>query len=143
MSSISRSALVMYSCEQMYNLVNDIEKYPEFIPGCADAKCISQSRFQMEGALLISKLGVSKWFSTSNQLTAPNEIQLKLLDGPFKHLTGTWKFTELDTNACKVELNLDFEFSSKVIEMAFGKVFNQVISNMVTAFTQRAKQVYG
>ena len=142
MATISRNALVMFSCEQMYNLVNDIEKYPEFIPGCADAKCISSSEQQMEGALFISKLGVSKWFSTTNQLTYPNNIKLELRDGPFKHLSGTWHFIKLDENACKVELNLEFEFSSKVIEMAFGKIFNQVISSMVTAFTQRAKQVY-
>ena len=143
MATISRNALVMFSCEQMYNLVNDVEKYPEFIPGCADAKCISSNEQQMEGALLISKLGVSKWFSTTNKLTVNKEIELQLRDGPFKQLAGKWIFTALDESACKVELNLEFEFSSKLIEMAFGKVFNQVISSMVTAFTQRAKQVYG
>lgn len=143
MATISRNALVMYSCEQMYNLVNDIEKYPEFIPGCADAKCISATPAQMEGALLISKVGVSKWFSTTNELTENQQIKLHLRDGPFKQLSGLWTFTPLDETACKVELNLEFEFSSKLIEMAFGKIFNQVISSMVTAFTQRAKQVYG
>ncbi|NVK25638.1 MAG: type II toxin-antitoxin system RatA family toxin [Gammaproteobacteria bacterium] len=143
MATISRKALVMYSCEQMYDLVNDIETYPEFIPGCADAKCISKSEQQMEGALLISKLGVSKWFSTTNTLVPNQQIKLQLRDGPFKKLVGVWSFTELDANACKVELNIEFEFSSKLIELAFGKVFNQVISSMVTAFTQRAKQIYG
>lgn len=143
MATISRNALVMFSCEQMYNLVNDIEKYPDFIPGCADAKCISESETKMEGALLISKVGVSKWFSTTNELIPNQQIKLHLRDGPFKQLSGSWIFTALDETACKVELNLEFEFSSKLIEMAFGKIFNQVISSMVTAFTQRAKQVYG
>lgn len=143
MAKISRSALVMYNCEQMYNLVNDVEKYPEFIPNCADAKCLSQTEHQMEGALLISKAGISKWFSTTNQLVLNKEIILSLRDGPFQHLCGTWRFIELDEHACKVELDIEFEFSSKMVELAFGKLFNQVISSMVTAFTQRAKKVYG
>lgn len=143
MAKISRSALVMYSCEQMYNLVNDVEAYPEFIPNCADAKCLSQSQSQMEGALQISKAGMSKWFSTTNQLTKNQSIKLTLKDGPFRHLAGTWTFSELDVDACKVELDIEFEFSSKMIEIAFGGLFNHVITNMVTAFTKRAKQIYG
>ena len=143
MAKISRSALVMYSCEQMYDLVNDVEAYPEFIPNCADAKCLSKTDDKMEGALQISKAGVSKWFSTVNTLTTNQRIELTLKDGPFKSLTGVWSFVELDEKACKVELNIDFEFSSKMIEMAFGGIFSHVVTNMVTAFTQRAKQIYG
>lgn len=133
----------MYSCNQMYDLVNDVESYPQFIPNCADAKCLSRSESQMEGALQISKAGISKWFSTTNELQQNKQIKLQLRDGPFKKLAGVWTFTELDTDACKVELNIEFEFSSKVIELAFGNIFNHVVTNMVTAFTQRAKVVYG
>lgn len=143
MANISRSALVMFSCKQMYDLVNDVERYPEFIPNCADAKCISHTEQQMEGALQISKAGISKWFSTTNQLQANKKITLQLRDGPFRKLEGVWTFTELDEQACKVELNIEFEFSSKMIEMAFGGVFNHVVTNMVSAFTQRAKKIYG
>jgi ribosome-associated toxin RatA of RatAB toxin-antitoxin module len=143
MAKISRSALVMYSCEQMYDLVNDVEAYPEFIPNCADAKCLSKTDDMMEGALQISKAGISKWFSTVNKLTKNQQIELSLKDGPFSTLNGVWTFIELDEKACKVELNIDFEFSSKMIELAFGGIFNHVVTNMVTAFTQRAKQVYG
>lgn len=143
MAKISRSALVMYSCEKMYDLVNDVEAYPEFIPNCADAKCLSKTDDTMEGALQISKAGISKWFSTVNKLTKNQQIELTLKDGPFKSLSGVWTFIELDEKACKVELNIDFEFSSKMIELAFGGIFNHVVTNMVTAFTQRAKQVYG
>ena len=142
MAKISRSALVMYSCEQMYDLVNDVEAYPEFIPNCADAKCLSKTDDMMEGALQISKAGISKWFSTVNKLTKNQQIELSLKDGPFSTLNGVWTFIELDEKACKVELNIDFEFSSKMIELAFGGIFNHVVTNMVTAFTQRAKQVY-
>ncbi|MBU2917108.1 MAG: ribosome-associated toxin RatA of RatAB toxin-antitoxin module [Psychrosphaera sp.] len=142
MANISRSALVMYSCEQMYKLVDDIDLYPQFIPNCADAKRIQTSDNTVEGSLLISSVGISKWFTTKNQLTANKEISMQLINGPFKHLTGVWKFIELDQFACKVELELDFEFSSKMIELAFGGIFNNVVANMVSAFTQRAKQIY-
>lgn len=143
MAVISRNALVMFSCEQMYNLVNDIEQYPEFIDNCAEGKCISQSEQHMEGALHIKKAGISKWFSTKNTLTPFSSIKMELIDGPFKYLHGHWTFTKLDDTACKVELTVEFEFSSKMIEMAFGKIFNQLLSNMVNAFTQRAKVLYG
>ena len=143
MAKISRSALVMFSCQQMYDLVNDVERYPEFIPNCADAKCLSHTDEHMEGALQISKAGISKWFSTTNQLVENKQITLQLKDGPFRKLEGVWTFTELDTDACKVELNIEFEFSSKMIEVAFGGLFNHVVTNMVSAFTQRAKSIYG
>ena len=142
MPKLSRSALVMYSCDQMYNLVNDIESYPQFIPNCADATCKVLSSTELEGSLLINKAGISKWFTTKNELVSNRVINMTLVNGPFKYLTGSWTFTELDSNACKVELELDFEFSSKMIELAFGKIFTHVTASMVTAFTQRAKQVY-
>ncbi|GHB63044.1 ubiquinone-binding protein [Psychrosphaera saromensis] len=132
----------MYSCEQMYKLVDDIELYPQFIPNCADSKRVQINENTVEGSLLISSVGISKWFTTQNELTANKEIKMQLLNGPFKHLTGVWKFTELDQFACKVELDLEFEFSSKMIELAFGGIFNNLVANMVSAFTQRAKKVY-
>jgi ribosome-associated toxin RatA of RatAB toxin-antitoxin module len=142
MANISRSALVMYSCEQMYKLVDDIELYPQFIPNCADSKRVQTNDHTVEGSLLISSVGISKWFTTKNILTPNKEIHMQLINGPFKHLTGIWRFIELDQSACKVELEIDFEFSSKLIEMAFGGIFNSLIANMVSAFTQRAKHIY-
>lgn len=143
MAQISRSALVMFSCQQMFDLVNDIRAYPQFIPNCADAKQTDLSETEIEGSLLIQKAGLKKWFTTKNVLVGNKEVLLTLVDGPFKFLKGKWQFTELDAQACKVELHLEFEFSSKVVEMAFGKLFSQVTNNMVMAFTQRAKMVYG
>jgi ribosome-associated toxin RatA of RatAB toxin-antitoxin module len=143
MAQISRSALVMFNCQQMFDLVNDISAYPAFIPNCADAKCTVINPNELEGSLLIKKAGIQKWFTTRNILTADNKIELTLVDGPFKFLTGYWQFTALDIDACKVELHLEFEFSSKMIEMAFGKLFNQVAISMINAFTQRAKVIYG
>lgn len=143
MAQISRSALVMYNCQQMFDLVNDVDAYPQFIPNCADSKKSSISSLEIEGSLLIKKAGLQKWFTTKNRLLPHHTIEMSLVDGPFKFLTGYWRFTELDVNACKVELQLEFEFSSKMVELAFGKIFSQVTTSMVNAFTQRAKVVYG
>lgn len=143
MPTISRSALVMYDVEQMYHLVNDVAKYPEFLPDCSDSKIMSYDGDEMTAALLVSKGGLKKWFTTKNTLTPSTEVQLSLVDGPFKYLTGTWQFSALSEEACKISLQLEYEFSSKVFDLAFGRVFNGLANNMVQAFTQRAKEVYG
>lgn len=142
MPNVNRSALVPYSALQMFDLVNDVNQYPKFLPGCTDAKVLTHQEDMMEASLLVSKAGVKQWFTTRNELLPGKKIMMALKDGPFKQLQGGWTFTELDTHACKIELNLDFEFSSKVVEMAFGKVFNSIVAAMVKAFTERAKEVY-
>ena len=142
MPQVRRSALVSFSAEQMYMLVNDVIRYPEFLPGCSGATVLERSDTAMVASVDVSKAGISKTFTTSNLLHDGTAILMELVDGPFKSLKGGWYFTELDESACKVELKLDFEFSSKLVEMAFGKVFNELTGNMVNAFTQRAKQVY-
>ena len=142
MKQVSRSALVSFSAEQMYNLVNDVASYPDFLPGCSGSRILESSTGAMVASVDVSKAGISKTFTTSNELSPGESIVMSLVDGPFKMLKGGWFFTALDDQACKVELKLEFEFSSKMIEMAFGKVFNELTSNMVNAFTQRAKQVY-
>ena len=142
MKQIRRSALVSFSAEQMFDLVNDVAKYPEFLPGCSGSRIVESSQHAMVASVDVAKAGISKTFTTANQLVAGESIMMQLVDGPFKILRGGWQFISLDEHACKVELTLEFEFSSKMIEMAFGKIFNELTSNMVSAFTTRAKQVY-
>lgn len=142
MKQVCRSALVMFSAEQMYNLVNDVMRYPEFLPGCSGSRILESSSEKMVASVDVSKAGISKTFTTLNELVHGKMIKMNLIDGPFKMLSGGWYFTALDEVACKVELKLEFEFSSKLIEVAFGKVFNELTHNMVSAFTKRAKQVY-
>jgi ribosome-associated toxin RatA of RatAB toxin-antitoxin module len=142
MPTISRSALVMYSVEQMYKLINDIAAYPEFIPNCGDSKIISVQGNEVTAALMVSKGGLKKWFTTKNTLINANKVQLDLVEGPFKKLSGYWQLTELSQEACKISLYLEYEFSSKVFDLAFGRVFTVLTNNMVQAFTQRAKEVY-
>lgn len=142
MPQISRTALVPYSAEQMYQLVNDVQSYPEFIPGCTGSRVLESGPTQMTAAVDVSKAGISKTFTTRNTLTSNQSILMHLVDGPFKTLMGGWKFTPLSAEACRIEFQLDFEFTNKLIELAFGRIFKELASNMVQAFTTRAKEVY-
>jgi len=143
MPVISRSALVMHSVEEMYQLINDILAYPSFIPDCGDSKIISQNGNTITAALLVSKGGVKKWFTTQNTLVDNQQIILNLVDGPFNKLIGSWTLKSLSDQACKISLDLDYEFSNKIFDLAFGRVFNHLTNSMVQAFTERAKEVYG
>ncbi|MGK3115189.1 type II toxin-antitoxin system RatA family toxin [Candidatus Pantoea formicae] len=142
MAQISRSALVPYSAEQMYRLVNDVDAYPEFLPGCTGSRVLDNNGNQMTAAVDVSKAGISKTFTTRNTLISNQSILMQLVDGPFRKLTGGWHFTSLGDDACKVELSLDFEFTNMLVEMAFGRIFKELANSMVQAFSQRAKEVY-
>nr|WP_086940869.1 SRPBCC family protein [Thaumasiovibrio occultus] len=142
MPQINRTALVPYSAQQMFELVNDVNAYPEFLPGCVSSQILEQSDAHMTASLDVAKAGVRKTFVTHNVLQEFNQIEMRLVDGPFKKLVGGWKFIELDAQACKIELVLDFEFKNSVVELAFGRVFKELTNSMVQAFTKRAKEVY-
>ncbi|MGR6834928.1 SRPBCC family protein [Aliivibrio wodanis] len=142
MPQVSRSALVPFSAKQMYDLVNDVASYPQFLPGCSGSKVMEQTESSMVASVDVAKAGIKKTFTTKNTLIDAQLIGMNLVDGPFKSLTGGWHFTALDETACKVELKLDFEFTNALVAMAFGKVFQELTNNMVNSFTQRAKQVY-
>lgn len=143
MPNISRSALVMHSVEDMYYLINDVIAYPKFLPNCSDSKIVAQDEHSMTAAILVSKGGLKKWFTTQNVLISNQEVKMNLVDGPFKSLVGGWQLKALSDDACKIELTLDYEFSNKMFDLAFGRVFNNLANNMVQAFTERAKEVYG
>lgn len=142
MPSIYRSALVPYSQEQMYQLVDDIHRYPEFLPWCGSTKEITRTDNVVEAAVTIAKGAIKKTFTTRNSLQKNEQIEMELIDGPFKKLHGYWKFENLDGHACKVSLDLNFEFSSKLVSLSIGPIFNQVANTMVDSFVERAKVVY-
>jgi len=142
-SNICRSALVNFSTKQMYDLVDDIDNYQAFVPFCKSSKVLTRTATEVTAELLVAKSGIAKSFSTSNLLSRPNSIEMSLLEGPFAHLNGGWSFTELADNACKIELNLEFEFSNKLATLAFARIFNLLIESMVSAFTKRAREIYG
>jgi len=142
MPSINKHALVPYSAEQMYNLVNDVDAYSDFLPGCRASEVMSQSHEHMQAKMVLAKAGIEQTLVTHNILTLNSRIQMQLADGPFKALSGGWTFTPLSENACKIQLSLDFTFSSRFVDLAFGKIFKSLTGNMVKAFSERAKQVY-
>lgn len=143
MPTINQSALVPYSAEQMYRLVNNYEAYPQFLSGCVGAKTLSLGDNELNAELVIQKLGIRQHFSTHNTMIPNEKITMDLLNGPFRYLKGAWTFQPFDEQSCQIRLSLDFEFSSPMIALVFGKIFNELTLKMVNAFKQRAREVYG
>ncbi|WP_371194507.1 type II toxin-antitoxin system RatA family toxin [Glaciecola sp. SC05] len=143
MPKINKNALVAYSAQQMYDLVNDVNSYDTFLPGCRRSEILEQSDSHMRAKMLLNKAGVDQELVTLNTLTPGRRIDMQLAEGSFKSLEGGWRFTPLSDEACRIELELDFTFSSGLVEFAFGKVFKSLANNMVKAFSERAKRVYG
>ncbi|NLQ17401.1 type II toxin-antitoxin system RatA family toxin [Marinomonas sp. M1K-6] len=142
MSHIERFAHVNYSCEQMFALVNDIDSYPEFLPGCMGATLISRTPSEIVASLEVGKGPIRQSFTTKNFLQSHHRIEMTLVKGPFKRLHGVWTFTELSPTRCKIMLSINFELSG-MLKFAFGSVFSQIANAMVDAFSKRAKIVYG
>ncbi|NBI42647.1 ubiquinone-binding protein [[Haemophilus] felis] len=142
MPTVNQRALVPYSASQMYQLVNDYERYPEFVPGCVAGRTLSRQAQELTAELVIAKAGISQRFTTHNQMIENCSIKMQLVEGPFKFLQGEWRFEALDEQSCEIQLQLQFEFSNPLIAMAFGKIFTHLTSKMIDAFKQRAKEVY-
>ncbi len=142
-SVVQKSALVKFSAQQMFDLVDDIESYPKFLPWCSGSKVLRREGDIVEGQIDIAKAGFHKSFVTRNRLDQGGKIYMSLLEGPFKSLEGVWNFLPLREDASKISLDLEFEIASAFASLAFGPVFNQICNTMVSSFTQRAKVVYG
>lgn len=142
MATLQRSAIVPYTCEQMYGLVNDIARYQEFVPYCTSSVVHSENEHEIRATLVLSTKGIKKSFSTRNRLQKNCSMEIALIDGPFKSLAGLWKFEAHSEKNSEVILNLEFEFANKLFSMMFGSVFQQVSSSLVDAFVSRAHVVY-
>ncbi len=142
MAQVNRSALVLHTADEMFELVNDVRRYPEFLPWCSSTEVVHESEDTLEATLYLAKGGLKYHFTTRNNLQRPSRMEITLVEGPFKSLTGIWTFTPLSDEASKVELNMHFEFSGKLTGLAMGKVFNSVATTLVDAFVSRADQVY-
>jgi len=141
MPTINRSALVPYTSDQMYELVDDINRYAEFLPWCTESTELERSEDEVTATIKLAKGSLNKSFTTRNLLQKGKMIEMRLVNGPFKHLQGFWRFDRLSDTACKVSLDLDYEFSSKLVALAIGPVFNQVANTLVEAFVNRAKEI--
>jgi ribosome-associated toxin RatA of RatAB toxin-antitoxin module len=127
----------------MYQLVDDIASYKEFLPWCGDSVEHKRDDSTVEATVTIAKGSINKAFSTKNSLQQNELIEMHLLDGPFKKLHGFWRFEALRENASKISLELEFEFSNRLVGMAIGPIFNQVANSMVDSFVDRARSKYG
>ena len=143
MRSIDRSALVPYSAEIVFDVVNDVESYPSFLPWCSGSEVLCRSPHEVVARLYISGAGMQKSFTTRNRLYSPVRIDLALVEGPFKGLDGSWLFTPVSDLGCKIEMSLTFELDSSLLNAAFAKVFNPAADKLVDAFCGRVEQLHG
>jgi ribosome-associated toxin RatA of RatAB toxin-antitoxin module len=143
MTTISRSALLPYSADQIFELINDVGAYPQFMDGCVGAEVLSESDDAMVARLDLSRAGVRQSFTTRNALQRPLEIKLELVDGPFESFAGRWTVLALNEQACKVSLFLSFTLNSSILSAAARQLFNGAANSMVDAMVKRAKVVYG
>ena len=140
MTVIERSALLAHSVEQVFDLVADIERYPEFLKGCVGADILERSEDSVTATLRLSRAGISHGFTTRNTMQRPHRIDLALIDGPFTHFAGHWSFLALGDEACKTALQLHFELASGIASVAAGKLFDKVALDLVDAIVNRAGQ---
>lgn len=138
MKRVEQSVLVAHSAAAMFHLVDDVEHYPQFLPWCGGTSVKLKTEQTTEATIEINFHGIKQRFSTRNEKIFPSGMDVKLVDGPFKQLQGHWRFHPLGDHACKVELVLEYEFSSKWLEKIIGPVFNQIASTLVDSFVKRA-----
>lgn len=143
MPEVNRSVLVSYTPEQMFALVDAVEDYPKFLPWCGGTTLIHRDEQTLRATIQINYHGIKQNWTTDNPKRAPDEMLIHLVDGPFRSLDGSWRFTGLAALGCKVELSLRYEFSNRILEKLVGPVFNHIADTMVDAFARRAEQVYG
>jgi len=143
MTVIDRSALVGHGAQAMFALVADVESYPQFLPWCDRAVVSLREPGRTVATLRIDFHGLKQEFTTENLDQPGARIDMRLVSGPFRSLEGSWSFTGLGENGCKVELGLRYEFSSAILEKAIGSVFHGIADGLVEAFVRRAAQKYG
>ena len=143
MNQISKSALVVYSARQMYELVDAIDHYPEFLPWCRSSEVLTRTDKEVTAKLEIAYSGLHKSFTTRNTMEPGRLITMQLVEGPFKKLDGIWAFEQLGEQGSKVSLDLEFTFSNRILAATIGPAFGKIATSLVDAFTKRAVQVYG
>lgn len=143
MQIVERSALVTYTPAQMFALVNDIASYPEFLPWCVGVKVEEISATERVASLKIARGVLQTEFTTRNTLLINAQIQMQLMHGPFRDLTGLWQFEAIGARGSRVQFRVQFEFKNRLTAAAFDAVFESLCGSIVDAFAQRAQKVYG
>jgi ribosome-associated toxin RatA of RatAB toxin-antitoxin module len=143
MAVVHKTVFLGYSAQQMFDLVAKVDDYPKFLPWCGGVTLLAGDDNTVLASLAIHYHGINQTFTTSNINMPPTQIKMRLVDGPFKCLDGTWTFKPLREDACKVEFDLHYEFSNRVLEQLIGPVFGGIANSMVDSFCRRAESVYG
>ena len=143
MSTVHKSVLLEYSAEQMFALVERVEDYPKFLPWCGGVTVEQREADRLVATLSINYHGIKQSFTTENRNEPSSSMTMTLLEGPFKHLDGAWHFKPLRENACKVDFELRYEFSSRILEKLIGPVFDKIANSFVDSFCKRAEEIYG
>lgn len=146
MTTVHKSVLIWYSAEEMFGLVTDVPRYPEFLPWCDHAACTTDDDGSVRAEIGIAFSGIRQVFGTHNHHVAGRQVRMRLTHGPFSQLEGEWNFTPLgdaSQRACRVELHLHYGFSNAALGKLVGPVFDKIASTLVEAFVKRAEQVYG
>lgn len=146
MKTVHKSVLIWYSPQEMFALVTDVPRYPEFLPWCDRCAVLAEDAHGMTAEVGISLGGIHQSFTTRNTHRAPESIDLQLIKGPFSQLSGQWLFSPVGDGtqrACKIDLTLNYGFSSATLGALVGPVFDKIAATLVDAFVKRAEQVYG
>jgi ribosome-associated toxin RatA of RatAB toxin-antitoxin module len=143
MAVVHKSILLGYSAEQMFALVERVEDYPKFLPWCGGVKVIERTDDRLIATIAINYHGLKQSFTTENINKRPTSMKMTLVEGPFKHLDGLWTFKALRDDACKIEFDLHYEFSSRILEGLIGPVFNMIANSFVDSFSKQADAIYG
>jgi ribosome-associated toxin RatA of RatAB toxin-antitoxin module len=146
MREVNRTALVPFSAQQMFTLVDDVASYPQFVPWVKSAKVLERSDQAVVATLEMSRIGVHERFTTRNILMPFTSIEMHLVDGPFRMLEGIWSFSPIELNGesrgSRISLGMRFEFKSSVIELMLSKVFEASCNSLIDAFTRRARELH-
>lgn len=141
--NVSRTALTTYTTGEMYALVADVLSYPQFLPWCRSTQVVNQRENEVRATIELAYRGITRTFTTQNRMLHDRKIEMRLVEGPFRHLEGYWSFTPLGEHGCKVSLTLEYEFSNWLLSMVLGPVFNPIANSLVDAFHSRAVTIHG
>lgn len=142
MAQVQKTVLIHHSASRMFALVDDVKKYPEFLPWCGGVDLIKQDDNSTIATLHIAYHGLHQKFTTENHKTSTHLMEIQLKDGPFKHLEGIWRFIALNEEACKIEFMLNYEFANGFLDKLISPVFSHITNTFVDSFVARADKVY-
>lgn len=142
MPDIKRSALMPFPARFMYEVVNDVSSYAEFLPWCGGVEIHQADETSMEASILMRGAGLNHWFKTRNTMLPGESIEMALLEGPFSKLNGVWRFTPVNSDGCKIELVLQYELKQGLAAAIIAPAFSRIANSMVASFCDRATELY-